>query len=521
MTEAKKRDLDIYLIFVILASILFVAYWVSLTFYKYVSFNEYFWDLGQETYSMYIHLHNPGLIGGLQFLVFSNHISIFKLLLLPIFAVYQNPMTLVLIQDVSIGLCAIVAYLIGRDIVKNRFVGLALGIAFLLNPGVRGIAFFDVHIEAFIPLFLLLSFYFYMRGRRICFIASYITMLSLVETAPFVGISFILAMLLYELVYVKPRSAAEHSSRKGRIAILSAAFIITIAFMLFYYYVASSLISAYGRGDYSAMPPFLKLVNFLSIQVKSLGNLGGVQYSRTAIPYLVLWGALVMLFGFGLTGFRNIILTGILVSPWILEVLVLHNVIFSVLYYHYYAYVVGGALIAATLGFLIISRGVSTRARNIGRRVRILAALAIVMSFALSAMLLVALPDLPGLLPTNWNAVNSYAAVSVMLGSIPHNASVMSQPSIATHLYRILYVELPPNESVGGFTPTGFVNNFNITTYYTVPEYVVVNNHFPDYALFNNTRFNVYSYMAGNYTLEASAGGFNLYKRVGGASTAT
>jgi uncharacterized membrane protein len=518
--SSNSKKFDHYLLTVIVISALFVIYWSAFAFFKYHSFGSYFWDIGQEAYSMYIHLHNPGLIGGLQFLAFSNHISIFKLLLLPIFAVYQNPMTLVLLQDVALALCAIVAYFIGRDIIKTRFVGFALALAFLLNPGVRGIVFFDVHVEAFIPLFFLLSFYFYMRNRRNLFLASYILMLSVIETAPFVGISLLAGLLLYELVYVPKKTKAEVSARKSRLALLATAFLISLVFIAFYYYVSTTLISSYQQGDYSAMPPFLRIVNFLSIQVKALGNTGGVQYNQNAVAYLMLWGVMILFFGFGLTGFRNIILTLVLIAPWILEVLILHNTVFSVLYYHYYAYVVGGALVAAALGFMIVMKG-GGRASTIKtkRFVRVLASLMIAMSVVVSVVMLSGLPDIPGFSPTNWHQIQNYSVVENALSIIPSNASAMAQPSIAAHLYRVLYIELPPNETVGGFSPTGFVNNFNISTYYTKPDYIVLDKQLPDYYLFNSTQFNIYSYMGQNYTPYYSAGGLEIYKKGAGISS--
>jgi uncharacterized membrane protein len=530
---------DGYLLAMVAASLLFVIYWVTYAFYRYQSFGSYFWDLGQETYSMYVHLHSPGLVYGLQFLAFSNHLSVFKVLLLPIFALYQNPMTLILLQDVAVALCAVVAYLIGRDLVKSKPVGLALGLAFLLSPGVRGIVFFDVHAEAFIPLFFLLSFYFYMRNRKGPFFASYILMLSVIETAPFVGISLLAALLLYEFVYVPAKTPAEIVARKGRLKVIAAAFLVSLLFILFYYYVANSLVSMYRLGDYNAMPPFLRIVNFLSIQVKTLGNTGGVQYNQGAIAYLMLWGLLILFLGFGLTGFRNIILTLILVSPWILEVLILHNTVFSVLYYHYYAYVVGGAVVAAALGFMIIVKK-KKRAFHIRteRFVRILASLTVVMAVIVSAILLPALPNLPGFLPTNWKTLQNYSTVESALDTIPSNASVLTQPSIASHLYRVVYLELPPDDTVGGFSPVGFVNNFDIVTYYnSTPEYIILDKQLPDYALFNSSnvlfngrsgsyanpvnvsQFDVNAYMGGNYSLHSSSGGLEIYKRNGPGTT--
>ncbi|MDE1865682.1 MAG: DUF2079 domain-containing protein [Candidatus Micrarchaeota archaeon] len=509
----KKARFDFYLAVILVCSVLFTAYWTAFTLYKYIGFRNSFYDLGQETYFMYVHLHYPGLIGGLQFLVFSNHISPFKLLLLPVFALYQSPMALVLLQDVALALCAVVAYMIGRDVVKSRFVGLALGLAFLVSPGVRGIAYFDAHVEAFIPLFFLLSFYFYMRERRICFLASYIAMISTIETAPFVGISLLLGLLFYELVHERAGRRADISRRNRRLKLLLAAFLISVAFIAFYYYVINALLSSYSMGGYSGMPPFLKVVNFLSIQTQSLGNISGVAFNRSALPVLVWWGILILFFGFGLTGFRNIVLTGILISPWVLELIVIHNTDFAALIGYYYSYSLGGALAAAALGFMIImgKRGSKDRNRLIG----ILAAVTIVLSVFLSLGFLFEPYYFQHFVPSNWTVVSNYSQVEGFLMTIPPNSSVMAQPSIAAHLYWIKYIELPPNETVWGFTQTGFSYNIdNITSFYRTPDYIVINRNLSDFNRLSGPEFQVDEYMGNNYTEALLSGGFRVYKRV-------
>jgi uncharacterized membrane protein len=382
-----------------------------------------------------------------------------------------------------------------------------------LLPGVWGIVSFDVHVEAFIPLFFLLSFYFYMKNRRICFLASYITMVSTVETAPFVGISLLLALALYELAYVKADTRSSISSRNARLKILLAAFLITLAFIAFYYYVIGTLLSSYNFGAYSSMPPFLKVVNFLSIQTSSLSNISSVQYNKALLPYLVWWGIAILFFGFGLTGFRNIVISGVLVSPWILQILIIHNTNFGNPWSYYYSYVVGGALVAATLGFMILMRRGRRSKAEAQRLARILAMATILFSVALSLVFLSPQYYFHDFFPSNWTVVHNYQPVENLLRHLPQNSSVMAQPSIAAHLYWMPYIELPPNETVWGFTPTGFSLNINITSYYRVPDYIVINRNLSDSKRLNNTEFNLGNYIDGNYMPYFSSGGFEVYKR--------
>ena len=284
LAKWKKSNIDLHLVLVLIMCALFVAYWTSFTFYRYVGFNNGYVDLGQQTYSLYLHLHYAYVIPGLQYLSFATHIDPFEVLLIPLFALSPNPIGFAFMQDVALALAAVVAYFIGRDVAKNRYFGLALAIAFLINPGVRGMVLFDVHPEAFIPLFFLLSFYFYMRGRRAYFLVCYAAMLSIIESVPAIGITLLVGLLLYEgLTYKRTDTKLGILERKKRIRSIFIAFLITLLFIAFYGYAVNSLISAYNNGAYGNMPTSIRVVNYPSIQFKALGNPGAVNYNHASI----------------------------------------------------------------------------------------------------------------------------------------------------------------------------------------------------------------------------------------------
>jgi uncharacterized membrane protein len=513
----KGKGIDRYLALLMLLAAFFVLYWTAYGVYRYRSFENKFWDAGQEIYSMYLHLHYSSIISGLQFLSFSNHISFFKLLLLPIFALYQSPLTLYFLQDLSLGIAAIIAYFIGKDIAGNRQFGFALGLAFLLSPGIRGIVFYDLHVEAFIPLFYLLAFYFYMKNKKGYFIASYVLMLSTIETSIAVGITFLLGLLFYELVYVRNKTT-KTLSKNNKLRLIAAAFIITMALAIFYQYTITTLLSLYRAGAYPSIPPSIKVLNFASMQTQALIHLNLVQYSPILIVASLIFGFFILFLGFGITNLRSIILTLILVSPWIVETLVLHNYTFGTLNNHYYSYVIGGAIVAATLGYIIISKEKRTILNISGQKLlRIAPALIIVLSMIISIVFIAGLPFPTALfIPTNWKTAANYSSIQDALAAIPSNSSVLAQPSISAHLYNVLYIELPPDYIVSGFTQSGF-SSLNITTFYnTKPQYVVFDSQLPDFDYLNNTYFNVYDYMGGNYSVYKSMGGFKIYKRISG-----
>lgn len=513
---AAKKNIDWYLLLLVVFCLLFMIYWISYQVYRYRDFGGSFWDLGQETYNMYLHLHYSNILYGLQFLSFSNHIEPFKLLILPIFALYQSPVTLLVLQDLALALAAIVAYFIGKDIIHNKYVGFALALAFLLSAGVRGIVYFDLHIEAFIPLFYLLCFYFYMKNRSGYFLLSFILMLSTIDTSLFAAAPFLAGMLLYELFYGRGKNEKESLQHKKRLRLIAISIVISLIFLLFYEYTITTLLMMYQKGYYQSLPQSIRVVNFLNIQSSAAINPGAVSYMPSFLIFFALWGFLILFLGFGITSFKNIFLTIVLLSGWIFEIFVVHNLNFGKLFTHYYAYTIGGAVVASAIGFILISRrkenshGIKTAGL-----MHFLANLTIVISIIISALLFFGIANYPitVLNPLNWHSFANYSQIDTALNSIPRNSTVLAQPSMAAQLYKVLYLELPPDDIVYGFNPTGFNTNINISTFYAKPTYVVVDNSIYDFQFYyENQTFNIYSYLRNNYTLWNSTDGLEIYK---------
>src|SRR5271155_1101816 len=97
--ELKRLKEDKFLWILIILAVVYIFYWALYSNYRYTTFTSQYYDIGVETYSMYWHIHGlqyyPNV---LDYLVFANHLSPFSLLLLPIFALYQHPATLLILQ---------------------------------------------------------------------------------------------------------------------------------------------------------------------------------------------------------------------------------------------------------------------------------------------------------------------------------------------------------------------------------------------------------------------------------------
>lgn len=510
--ELKRLKEDKYLWILIIIAVIYILYWSLYANYRYISFTSQYYDIGVEAYSMYWHIHGlqfyPNI---LDYLVFANHLSPITLLLLPFFALYPHPATPLILQAIFLTLSSIVVYFTTDELLKSRKIGFAMALAFLINPATTGLSLFDFHREALMVFFYILSFYFYMKEKRVFFVISYFLFLSVFETSPIVGATLLVALLLYELLYNRASKGPERTKYKNRLYLLLIAFILTAAFLLFYHEASIYITQSYASVSDSAIVPIQRLINYVSQQFSVLSGGSTATYNSSLIIFGSILGLIVFLFGFGASSIINPIISIITFSPWLAEVLVIHNVAFLNPYIQYYSFGLGGSFVSAILGYLIISKKKITifgkkiydikKYENIIAFCTLLAAILIALTFFLF------LPYRIFLL--HYAPPLNYTQINQALKLIPANATVMAQDTIAPHLFYIHNLELSPADS-----PEWFIQ-YGVEIYWTQPDYIVVDKNLSAYnELTNSTTFNIYNYTKYNYTVYYNQSGLYIFKRI-------
>ncbi len=155
----KSSKWDIYLILAGLLTVANFTYWCMYAINAHNIFHEYE-DLGAFAFDMFYHLHYPNIVWGLQYLIFGNHIAPDLILMVPLYAIFQSPLTLLFIQAAVLSVTGLVLFIVARELIKDNKLALLLSIAYFLNPGIHGMFIFDFHAESLIILLYLLTFYF-------------------------------------------------------------------------------------------------------------------------------------------------------------------------------------------------------------------------------------------------------------------------------------------------------------------------------------------------------------------------
>ena len=129
------------------------------------------------------------------------HFNLLMFLLLPIYALFPHPQTLLVVQTGFIALGALPIYLIAKRVINNEKLALFMATIYLLNPAILNLNLYDFHLEAFLPFFLGMFYYFYVvsnwRGYTVFLILSLIT----IEFASLLVVTICLAHALRNLTF--------------------------------------------------------------------------------------------------------------------------------------------------------------------------------------------------------------------------------------------------------------------------------------------------------------------------------
>ena len=171
-----------------------------LSFLKYQSFNYTDWDLAGDAVVFWSSVHGKLLYYSfLQQIIFGAHLYLIIFLILPVYALFQSPLTLLFLQSIFLGMAAYPLYLLARSRLNQTF-SLSIAVAYLLYPSVGYMNLFETHFDIYEIFFIFFALYYFERENFKRFLVFIILTLSCKENA-----SLAVAMLgIYALIRKKP-----------------------------------------------------------------------------------------------------------------------------------------------------------------------------------------------------------------------------------------------------------------------------------------------------------------------------
>ncbi len=462
-----------YLYLIIAAATISTIFWTMYGAYNYNAFVYTYNDIGKDMQSIYLLLHRPSMVYGLQYLVISNHIAPDELLfVVPLVYIYQSPYTLFFIESFILSFTAVLLFVIVERLTKNKGFALVLSLAYLLNPGMQGMLIFEFHEEFLIIPLLLLVFYYYMKLNKPLFYLALVLLLAVMDSVVFPVLVLGIGLFYFEAIHGRADAL-----KKERLILSAIIIASSIAALFIYSTYASALAGSYAK-SYLEVPPNLKVLPFDGAPIGNLifGNSaknisGYTSELNTAVfdtapanaPSVILM-ILAVLFGvvaFGVTIFIEPVLLLILISPWLVQEVILKHLIFGSMFLQYYAYVIGGSLIAAILGYTLLanaksepnSRGTMERLRYSTKKIVVPSLLLLIWTVFILGFT-IRIPTLPG------SSNPCISQLDWVIAKVPNNASLVAMNFIAAHTANRAYIEELPKNSTD--------------TMYFKPEYALV-----------------------------------------------
>lgn len=171
-------------------------YSVFFTYYlvmKHYAFRTLMFDLGLYDHWFWSTLKYGPIATGM----FHNSLTLY--ILLPFYALFPSPITLIVLQSIIVPSAALPLYLLARCRLKDRGLAALVVVLFLLYPPLHGLSQFDFHVEMFIPLLTLTALYYLHTERWKRYILTSTIMLATMEYAVYI----VLMMGVYQIIFYR------------------------------------------------------------------------------------------------------------------------------------------------------------------------------------------------------------------------------------------------------------------------------------------------------------------------------
>jgi uncharacterized membrane protein len=414
---------DYFVLFLIASTYVIIVSTLALS--RHYTFGTNTWDLGVYSQSLYSTLNHGKILyytaeltGNPSGSLFGIHFSPFLLLLVPVYAIYQNPVTLLILRPIAISIGLIPLYWIIREQQLNRWLTFFLAIIYLVYPPITTpLSNFDV--EVFLPALFLFAIHYFRKGKLVHSYIFVALALMVNEFAPLI----VMAMAVY--VFLSHREEIINGLRSKKLTknaiysltlLLSGILVFNLASAVITTFNPNALTTKWEWGEFGASPSEI-VTNVLTNPAKTFQVL--LNDGQNKFFYIAaLFGPLAFL------SFLDP-LTLVMTLPWLMASLLSINPLYYAIGTQYPAFVSPFLFVAAING---IKKLVNHRSQDVLKKIVFLMFISLLVSTLL--------------LPTDeyFSVTKADETTRMALNVIPVNASASVMPEVFPHLCNSLEV---------------------------------------------------------------------------------
>ncbi|MFH1622514.1 MAG: DUF2079 domain-containing protein [Candidatus Omnitrophota bacterium] len=162
--------LDKYAVLILsVFTIFYISFFYLICVLRYHSFDYSDFDLAIYAQTTWNILHGSIQSSILSIPFLGNHLDLTLFLIVPIYALFSSPLTLLFLQTLFMGLAIIPLYLLAKDLLDKKF-ALLFSILYLIYPALHFVNQYEFHPVSFVIFFFLSMFYFFEKKRFIPFL---------------------------------------------------------------------------------------------------------------------------------------------------------------------------------------------------------------------------------------------------------------------------------------------------------------------------------------------------------------
>lgn len=397
----------------------------TLAIWGHHSFNTNAWDLGIYSQALYstlnhgkIFYYTSELPGNPSGSLFGIHFSPFLFLLIPIYALYQNPVTLLVLRPIAIATGVIPLYWIAREQMDSKWLIFLLAIIYLVYPPVM-VPILNFDVEVFLPVLFLFALHYLKNGKLLHASPFIVLALMINEFVPFI----VMTMAIYfsilrrkDIIEGLKRRRLTKNAIFSIVLLLGGILWFKLACMVITSFNPTALSTKWEWGEFGNEPTEI-IINVFTNPT----NTARVLFSDGQRKFLYVISLLAPF------AFSSLLapLTLIMTLPWLTASLLSINPMYYDIVTQYPAFVSSFIFVSAIHGLKRLMNSDSTE-----------------MPKKVAYLMIVSLLISSSLLPTGgyFSVGKSDDSMRMALDKIPVNASVSVMPEVYPHLCNRLEV---------------------------------------------------------------------------------